>query len=265
MNRYHWLGLITIGIVCATALLGCQQRPAVPTLAPEPTEPVVVIVVTATSQPTLVPTKTSAATITPLPSLTAAGPITITATPGATSVARATTRPPATTGAPRPTIESQATTAPPEPTAPPATAVPSNFPAPQAIAPEGIRFSDGNTIKFEFTSVGALAADQCYRLDMTLGNPTGPGGVGDYWVGLCGNQSNAGDRLVFDVKPGRFRDEPNYGTLLVSADTIIPPTPEYTMQWMVSVVKVTDASDPIHPKVVGLSPGSAGLQNSFFR
>jgi hypothetical protein len=164
-----------------------------------------------------------------------------------------------------------ATTAPVEPTAPateaapPTASAPTSFPPPAVFAPEGKAFRDGDTVKFEFASVGQLASDQCYRIDMTLGNPTGPGGVGDYWVGMCGNSSNPGDRLVFDLKPGRFRDEANYGTLLVSADSVIPPTPEYVMQWFVSVVRMVDASDPVHPTVEALSPNSASLQNIFFR
>lgn len=258
MNRSHWFGLIVL-LISVIALPGCQQRPAVPTVAFEPTDPVVVIVVTATSQPTLQPTATSAATITPIAVFTSVvtGTVTTTATVGATAVAQA-TRPPATAAVQQPTAEATVQV-------PPTVSVPTNFAAPAVFAPEGTRFSDGNTIKFEFASVGQLAADQCYRIDMTLGNPTGPGGVGDYWVGLCGDQSNAGDRLVFQVKPGRFRDEANYGTLLVSADEIIPATPEYTMQWFVTVVQRTDVTDPIHPTVQALSPASVSLQNSFFR
>lgn len=258
MNRTLSFGLVSLIIVCLTVLLGCQQRPAVPTTAPQPTEPVVVVVVTATSQPTLAPTQTTEATITPLPSLTVAVTDTVTATLRATSVAKA-TRPPATTGAPKPTAAAQATNA------PAVTAAPSNFPAPVAFAPEGKAFRDGDTVKFEFSSVGQLTSDQCYRFDMTLGNPTGPGGVGDYWVGLCGNQSSPGDRLIFNLKAGRFRDSPNYGTLLISADSVIPPTPQYTMRWTVSVVKVVNGADPVHPQVQGLSPASAALENSFFR
>lgn len=264
MNRSHWFGLFVL-LVSVVALPGCQQRPAVPTIAFEPTDPVVVIVVTATSQPTIMPTVTSvasAATITPIQVLTSV--ITVTATTTTTTTTAPTrapqaTRPPATVG-----VQDQPT---PEPTAevPPTVPVPTNFAAPAAFLPEGTSFRDGDTVKFEFASVGPLAADQCYRVDMTLGNPTGPGGVGDYWVGLCGNQSNAGDRLIFQVKPGRFRDEANYGTLLISADEVIPPTPEYVMRWFVTVVQMTDATDPIHPTVQPLSPASISLQNTFFR
>lgn len=259
MNRSHWLGFSCIAILCVTALLGCQQRPAVPTVVPLPTDPVIVIVVTATSQPTLMPTNTSqaAATITPIATFTPITTVTVTATARATNVAQA-TRAPATAALEQPTAV-------PTEAAPPPTNAPTNFPAPAVFSPEGIAFRDGDTLKFEFASVGQLGANQCYRFDMTLGNPTGPGGVGDYWVGLCGNQSNAGDRLLFQVKPGRFRDEPNYGTLLVSADNVIPPTPQYTMQWFVTVVQKLDEADPVHPNVQALSPASVALQNSFFR
>lgn len=258
MKRIHWSGIIVMGIAGMTALLGCQQRPAVPTVALAPTEPVVVIVVTATSLPTLAPTKTVAPTITPIPTLTPVVTQTVTATIRATTAAQA-TRPPATTTSAEPT--QAATTESASPTVVP----PSSFPAPLVFAPEEKSFRDGDTVNFEFGSVGPLATDQCYRFEMTLGNPSGPGGVGDYWVGLCGDQSSAGDRLKFTLKPGRFRDEPNYGTLLVSADAVIPPTPEYVMNWNVSVVKMVDANDPIHPNVQALSPASASLQNSFFR
>ncbi len=258
MKQSYWLGFIVIIIVCVTALLGCQQRPAVPTIPFQPTDPVVVIVVTATSQPTLAPTKTAEATITPIPTLTAVVTETVTATVRATNVAQA-TRPAATTAAQQPTQQQ------PTESAPQASVVPASFPPPTVFAPEGKAFRDVDTVKFEFAAVGQLAPDQCYRFDMTLANPTGPGGVGDYWIGLCGNQSNAGERLAFNLKPGRFRDEANYGTLLVSADSVIPPTPQYTMQWFVSVVRVVDTADPVHPNVQALSPNSVALQNSFFR
>jgi hypothetical protein len=236
-------------------LLGCQQRPAVPTLAIQPTEPVVVVVVTATSQPTLAPTKTAEMTITPMPTLTAQVTETVTAT-------LITATPPPTRASVAPTVEQ----APTLPAAEPTTAsAPTTFPAPQGISPEGVAFRDGDTLRFSFASVGPLATNQCYRIEMTLGNPNGPGGVGDYWVGLCGDQSAAGSVLRFDVKPARFRDEPNYGTLLVSADEVIPPTPDYVMNWSVSVVNLLDASDPVHPQVEPISAPSASLQNTFFR
>lgn len=261
MNRTHGFGILIIGFLCVVGLIGCDQRPAVPTIAPEPTQPVVVIVVTATSQPTLAPTKTTEPTITPIPTLTPIATRAVTATVTTTAVAQS-TRPPSTTAAVQPTAE--------QPTAsiPPATIAPSSFPAPVLTAPQGKDFREGDTLKYEFTSVGPLAPDQCYRLDLTLGNPTGPGGVGDWWVVLCGDQSAAGTPLVFDLKPGRFRDEPNYGSLLISADdpANIPPTPRYTMRAFMSVVRVIDStSDPIHPTVEALSPNSAALESAFIK
>lgn len=256
MIRTLWTSRVLVGLLSVVALFGCQQRPtAVPTLAIAPTEPVVLVVVTATSQPTLAPTSTTEATITPIPTLTPQ----ITATLTATVETKATAAP--TQAAVAPTADQTQSVPTVEPTAPP----PTNFGAPQAISPQGTAFRDGDTIKATFTSVGPLAPDQCYRVDVTLGNPTGPGGVGDYWVGMCGNQANAGDTLRFDIKPGRFRDEPNYGTLLVSADSVIPPTPEYVMNWYVTVVRMMDASDPVHPNVEALSAPSVPLQNTFFR
>lgn len=259
MKRFHGMGLFVVGLGGLAALLGCQSRPAVPTVALEPTAPVVVVVVTATSQPTLAPSATVAASITPLPPLTAVVTSTVTPTLSVTA-SRTATR------AIRPTTGPGATRPAPATNAPPATsAPPSSFAAPQVIAPEGKAFRDGDTLTFQFTAAGPLASDQCYRIDMILANPNGPGAVGDYWVGLCGNQAGAGAPLAFQVLPGRFRDRANYGTLVVSADSVIPPTPQYNMQWSVSVVKVTDATDSDHPKTVALSPASANLQDTFFR
>jgi hypothetical protein len=102
---------------------------------------------------------------------------------------------------------------------------------------------------------------------MTLSFPGDPNGIPDYWVpkSLCGNQANPGDVLLFELKPARFRDEPNYGTLLSNAEAQIAPSPQYDMRWVVDVVRVVDATDEIHPTVEALSPASAALQNSFSR
>lgn len=256
--RVHWFGFALAALVIAAGLLGCQQRPAVPTVAVVPTEPVVVVVVTATTQPTLAPTNTAEPTITPLPTMTAAVTTTVVSTP--TVQAKATEVPTEAQAAPTTADTQPQATA--EPTGAP---VPTNFQAPTGISPEGIAFREGDTLKLLFTSAGPLAADQCYRVDVTLGNPTGPGGVGDYFVGLCGDQTPVGGNVQFNIKPGRFRDEPNYGTLLVSADTMIPATPEYLMKWYASVVKMVNAADPVHPQVEQLSPYGIPLENSFFR
>lgn len=263
MKRLYWLGPVCLMLVSLFVLLGCEGRPEVPTVAVEPTQPVVVIVVTATSQPTLVPTSTSPApeaTITPIPTFT---PV-VTATAAQTAKPTAATQ--VTRAATTPEVQVIATTAV-TASAPATEQAPTAFGTAAVFAPEGKAFRDGDTVKFEFGSVGPLAPDQCYRIDMTLGNPTGPGGVGDWWVprDLCGNPSAAGDHLVFELKPGRFREDANYGTLLVDADSVIPPTPEYTMNWFVTVVKLIDSNDPIHPNVQPISPASGSLQNSFFR
>ena len=92
-------------------------------------------------------------------------------------------------------------------------------------------------------------------------------GVGPLVVAPDGRHLAAAGQapLVFVVRPGRFHNDPNYGTLLTSADSVIPPTPQYTMQWTVEVVEVQDASDPIHPKTQAISPPSAPLSDTFFR
>ncbi len=257
-NRGHWLGLVLMTLALAFGVLGCQQRPApVPTVALSPTEPVVVVVVTATTQPTLAPTNTVEPTITPLPTFTPE----VTATVTATLQAQATITP-TQAAAVEPTqapAQNQPTTAATE--APP----PANFSAPRGVSPEGIAFRDGDTVKLVFASVGPLTRDQCYRFDITLGNPSGPGGVGDYWVGMCGDQSAAGSNLRFDIKPARFRDEPNYGTLVTAADNVIPATSQYIMKWFVTPVKMVDATDPVHPQVQALGPAGLPLENTWFR
>lgn len=257
MIRPLQTGLVIMGVVGAAVLLGCQSRPVVPTVAPEPTEEVIVIVVTATSQPTLAPTNTVAPTITPLPTLT---PI-ITETITATIQARVgPTRPstPVPTSAP-PTLPiptAQITAVPPTPL--------TLFPAPVAIAPEGKKFRDGDTVTLEFQSVGPLAGDQCYKFDMTLINP-GNGEAGDNWVGLCGNQTAAGSRLIFKILPGRFRNDPNYGTVLAIAESL-GPAEELEMRWTVTVVRNLGLSaDGVHYTVEGISPPSQPLMNTFFR
>lgn len=261
MKRSHRIGLLLGAVVSALVLAGCQDRPAVPTVAVEPTEPVILVVVTATSQPTLAVTNTPEATITPLPSFTPITTATVTPTVAATATRLPTQPPPPTSAAAvvtaEPTAEAAATTAP----------APAAFAAPQGIAPEGIFIAPHDTVKFKFTSVGPLASDQCYRFRMILTAPGEANGVDDYWVpqALCGNQANVGDALTFELKTARFRDEPNFGTLLSAAEAQIPPTPQFDMRWMVDVVRIVNASDPIHPQVEALSPASAALQNSFSR
>lgn len=256
MPLFRWIGHILIGIIGTIVLSGCIQRPAVPTVPAEPTEPVVVIVVTATSQPTLVPSSTAEPTITPLPTFTPIETKTVTATVRAATVVQA-TRPPATAAAVQPTQ-------PPTASAPPATAPPASFAAPMVFAPTGKAFRDGDTVTLQFASVGPLESNQCYRFDMTLINP-GIGQVGDWWVGLCGDQSNAGDPLKFEVFNRKQFAAPNYGSLLDKAEAQISGIPMYEMQSTVTVVhKLTDDGS-YKPSVEALSPASASLQNSFFR
>ncbi len=258
MKHIHLLGFLFFGL--GFVLLGCQQRPAVPTVPIEPTEPVLVVVVTATRQPTLAPTPPPEPTITPLPTFT---PI-VTATTTPTLQAQVTRAP---TRTAQPTASAAQATATLTGAGAQPTGAPASFAAPQALEPQGLFVRPGDSITIKFTSVGPLAADQCYRIRMFLSMPGDPSGVDDYWVprDLCGNQSNAGDVLTFLLKPGRFRDEPNYGTLLNVAESIIPPTPQFDMRWFVDVVRLVDTSDAIHPTVEASSPPSASLPNSFSR
>lgn len=270
MNRHHWTPFALVCIVIL-GLFGCQQRPAVPTTAVEPTEAVVIVVVTATSQPTLAPTATSDVqpTITPLRVLTntvaATSVVTavrVTATPVSTRVAATNSPRPATAVAP-PTAAVVPATAAPTAVAPP-TALPAAFAAPSGIAPEGVNFRDGDSLKLQFSSVGPLAGDQCYKLDLFLDN-VGFGSAGDNWVGLCGDQSAPGSRLTFTVLPGRFRNDPNYGTVLNVAESY-GPAERLNMRWTVTVVHNSGlSSDGVHYNVEPLSPSSATLQNTFIR
>jgi hypothetical protein len=254
MKTTYWLGLALI--VSLIGLLGCQERPDVPTPEPEPTEAVVVIVVTATSQPTLEPTDTPEPSITPIPTLTPIATLTVTSTVPATAAPRPTTA--AATSVPAPNSVEVPTQPAPEATQPP-----SSFPAPLALAPSGLNVTPGQSIPFQFTSVGPLGPDQCYRIDMVLTHPAGSGPVDDYWLDLCGDSSAAGTPLTIAV--GRFTDANNYVTVLANAEAILDPTPFYTMGWSVMVVRIIDASDPIHPTTESLSPASASLENTFSR
>ncbi len=260
--KRSWLpGLTVLLLVSVIGLIGCDQRPAVPTVAVEPTQPVVVVIVTATSQPTLAPTNTPEPTITPLPTLTTAAPVTVTATVAVPTPAVSTAVP--VTAIPvQPTAEQQPTAE-----GAPTTGAPASFVAPNVIAPVDLFIRPGDVVKFTFTSAGQLAADQCYRFTMYLAFPGDTNAVNDYWVPqvLCGNQANAGDVLTYDLKPARFRDEPNYGGLIEVAESVVPPSPQYDMWWTVDVVRMVDASDPVHPTVEALGPASAALRNTFSR
>jgi hypothetical protein len=261
MKRSWLSGLFILSLAGAVLLIGCDQRPVVPTVAVEPTQPVIVVVVTATSQPTLAPSSTPEPTITPIPTLTPAAPITVTATIAAPTASIA-TAPPVTAVSVQPTVAQVATTE-----AAPTTGAPASFAAPNAIGPVDLFIRPGDVVKFTYTAAGPLAADQCYRFIMYLAFPGDTNSVNDYWVPqvLCGNQANAGDVITYDLKPARFRDEPNYGGLIEIAEAGIPPSPQYDMWWTVDVVRLIDSGDPIHPNVEAISPASAPLRNTFSR
>jgi hypothetical protein len=261
MSRSWLPGFIILTLLSALLLIGCDQRPVVPTVAIEPTLPVVVVVVTATSQPTLAPTNTPEPTITPIPTFTPQTPITVTATIAVPTVSLA-TAPPVTPVSVQPTVTQVAT-----PDVAPTTASPVTFTAPSVIGPHDIFIRPGDVVKLTFTSIGPLAADQCYRFTMNLAFPGDTNSVNDYWVppSLCGNQANPGDVMTFELKPARFRDEPNYGGLIEVAESVIPPSPQYDMWWTVDVVRLVDATDQVHPTVEAISPSSAQLRNTFSR
>lgn len=275
MNK---IGLGIVLFLGVTLLLGCISRPAVPTIPPQPTDSVVIVVVTATSQPTLEATDTPEPSITPIPTLTPIQSATLTRT-----IQTATPLPPPTRAAT--TVRTTAATAVPATAAPAitptsraliggATTVPATpqttgvkYAAPVALRPskdQRDRVNSGSDIEFRFESVGPLGSDECYlvHIDMINPNATSGGIAGDDFVSpdvsLCGDQSGQGAPLKLTIFRPTFRNRPNYGSI-VAVETIAP-TDVLTVRWYIRVVKY-DASqaDPVH-NTTPLSPKSPTLE-----
>lgn len=142
------------------------------------------------------------------------------------------------------------------------------FAAPAPIEPiRPALFKDGNDIQFIYEAVGKLAPTQCYLLHVELVNPrVNPGNRGDDFLDVdhCGDQGPAGKRLTFVLYRGRFRNSPNYGTILQEALAPAPDARQMQMNWTVQVVQNGGrAADGVHFKTTPLSPPSARLEFDF--
>lgn len=242
------------GLVVAVIAIGCQSKPT-PTLEPTPTENVVVVVITATTQPTLGPTDTPEATITPIATFTPIALETPTWTPRAT-LAPVKTQAPVNT--PRP-----ARTPTPTVLAATATQAPANtYPAPQIIGPAaGSTYKDGNAITFQFLSVGQLAPNVCYRVNVEMLNPNATGGgIGDWWLLNCGDGS-AGAKLSLTLT--KFPGQYTYTTIRDEAQRLAT-TQVLTVRWSVLLVQDNGLGpDGAHHDVVPVGPSSQGGDINF--
>lgn len=150
-----------------------------------------------------------------------------------------------------------------------ATAAPAvRFPAPNPVEPKPpTLFKDGNDIKFVYSSVGRLEANQCYLLHIELVNPAvNPGNRGDDFLDTahCGDPGPAGKSLTFVLYRGKFTNSPNYGTILAGALALSPEVRKMQMTWTVRVVQNNGrAADGVHYKTVALSPASPRIEFEF--
>ncbi len=242
MTRKTWL-LLVLAIVLL-ALVGCGSAPATPT-KPAPTQPpaVVTVVITVTPPPA---TATSAPTLTPIPTVAATAPVT------------ATVKPTATAGAPRPTSTRTRT---PVAVAPTSTTAPNKYAAPKIVGPifdealgrKDERHYPGDALIFQWQSVGALGANECYMIRVDM-NP----GQGDAFLQCDAGQATqlgAGGTAQFTLyQPNR--GGPNYSSLL---PTNVGDT---TVNWYVQVVhddgKGNGPTDPggVRHAVTPLGPKS---------
>ncbi len=286
-------------VACLASLslltLGCATQPRVTTPPQDtPTESVIVIVVTATPPPSIpatqTPTESGEPTITPIATLTPIGgggeEPARTDTPQATTVvlsvptaivirATATLNPKATATRVASATATRTTAAPPPTTSlppPPAISSQNKYPAPEAIFPQAQSFNDGQDLKFQFRPVGPFATNECYlvHVDMVNQNLASNNVRGDDFLepntSHCGDQSNAGTTLSFVVFRSKFTSSPNYGTIRDQALALTPNDPPRTLglNWYVRVVQNNGPSgDGVHYKIVGLSPASAVLSNTF--
>ncbi len=144
------------------------------------------------------------------------------------------------------------------------------FPAPVLLGPSRPTvFKDGNSIKFTYASVGRLAANQCYLFHVEMINPNvNPGNRGDDFLDKdhCGDQSVSGRPLSFTLNNGKFRNAPNYGTILPQARDLAPLAPKQVLRvtWYIRVVQNNGlSSDNVHYQVIPLSAPSAVLDFDF--
>ncbi len=249
MIRWLILGLLTL------ALIGCSQPTATPTPFAVPTSPIVVVTATgepnATSLPTEVnqsPTEALEPTITPLATITLLPTVTPAVNPSATSRG---------TGG--------AGTTP--------VAVRYKYPAPVLLGPSRpTMYKNNNDITFTYGSVGKILPSECYLLHVELINPnvaTANNRGDDYLdphTSHCGDQSVSGKPLSFVLYRGRFRNLPNYGTILAETLALAPlgPTQVLKLTWYVQVVQNNGLmADGVHYQTKPSRPPIALLDLDF--
>jgi hypothetical protein len=118
----------------------------------------------------------------------------------------------------------------------------------------------GGAIVLDWKSVGGLAGDECYRIDIRT-EPINPGpGVAaksDYWVVKCGDQTGTGVSTKFTIEsPLRGGSVPNYGS--------IEPDGEVWAFWTLTVVKNLGSCDPAYAYHCKTAPIS-GQGKSYFK
>lgn len=130
-------------------------------------------------------------------------------------------------------------------------------------------YKDGNDVPFTYSSVGPLPTNVCYLLHVELVNPNvNPGNRGDDFLDKdnCGDQSVAGKRLSFVLYRSKFRNSPNYGTIMAEAvgAARLEPKQVLRMTWFVRVVQNNGiSSDNVHYQVSPLSEPSTVLDFDF--
>lgn len=254
MTRKTWF-LIVSAFVVLSLIVGCgTSTPATPTKAAATVAPAVVtVVITATLPP---PTATvSVPTITPIPTLAIT-----TTVPVTTSV-----KPTNTPGAPKPTATRRPATATPVPQSVAPSPLPLKYAAPRLIGPvndPGLgrrdeRHYPADTLVFQWLSVGALGANECYALRVDL-SP----GQGDSFLQCDAGQATQlaqGATAQFTLyRPGQAG--PNYASLLPVdvGDT--------TVSWSIQVVKDLGkgtgpaSPDGVRHNIAPLSPKSSVFQ-----
>lgn len=228
-------------IATAVVLIGCSG--ATPTPVPTPTE---APKPTATLLPTATPVKPTATpvppTATPTPVPPTPVPPTNTPMPTATNTRVVPTKPKAT-----------ATN----------TALALRYRAPELVEPMGPRDSRsvGNDLVFVWLSVGALGANECYRVDVTFVNPNNNDLAPENYVWECNNSTDAGARvqppfvLYRPTYSGRnYAGQLAYAILRDNAHSL-------KVRWTVTVVRDDGVGpDGIHHKTTPLSPPSATFE-----
>jgi hypothetical protein len=118
---------------------------------------------------------------------------------------------------------------------------------------------DGGAIIFDWQSVGGLAGDECYLIQVRTEsvNP-GPASRSDYWMVNCGDQTPIGISVKFTLESPN-RGSPNYGSIKNGSD-------QMWAYWSVTVVKnlgQCDAASKFKCKYAPISP--SGTNHFLFK